>query len=149
MKFAGSSSSVNGKSPDNTKKLPCYRCGRNILESLVNSKRPLAIAAARLVTLPQYVDPKRRSLEVYQAKPPLRGRLIIFAEQEDLLESDPMDNIHSASSTLSPIRVSMDVNQKPLEFEVDTGAAVSVFLQKQRIKTYTGEAILSLVRFRI
>ena len=127
-----------------------------ILESLVNSKRPLAIAAARLVTLPQYVDPKRRSLEVYkrlhlshQAKPPLRGRLIIFAEQEDLLESDSMHNIHSASSTLSPIRVSMDVNQKPLGFEVDTGAAVSVFLQKQRIKTYTGEAILSLVRFRI
>jgi len=66
-----------------------------------------------------------------------------------------MFNIHTAGSTSSPpIVVTMTVHQKPLQFEVDTGAAVTVIseptfksvfpLEKLTtsnalLKTYTGE----------
>ena len=67
-----------------------------------------------------------------------------------------MYNIHSAESTAPPIWVTLKVHQKPIRFEVDTGAAVSVIseatyksafptvtLSKSEVllKTYTGELI--------
>ena len=163
MKFAGSSSNVNGKSPD-TKKLPCYRCGRNHPGVPCKFKEATCHRCGKVGHIAPVCRSKKKvpgGVQKTSPFPPGKATIegktdYLPAEQEDLLESDPMHNIHSASSTLSPIRVSMDVNQKPLEFEVDTGAAVSVISAETKnsvfprlplsasrvvLKTYTGEAM--------
>ncbi len=75
---------------------------------------------------------------------------------QDSSEDDVMFNIHTGSSS-PPMLVKLEVNQKPVQFEVDTGATVTVIddrtlksvfphmpLSKSNIvlNTYTGEICL-------
>ena len=123
MKFAGLGSSINVKSSD-TKKLPC-RCGHNHPGVPCKFKEATCHRCGKVGHIAPVCRSKKKvpgGVQKTSPFPPGKATIegktdYLPAEQEDLLESDPMHNIHSANSTSSPIRVSMEVNQKPLEFE--------------------------------
>ena len=80
-------------------------------------------------------------------------------DDEDSLEEPYLYNIHQTESSSPPIWLKVEVNQKPLKFELDTGAAVSVISDitfkavfpdltlspsNVRLRTYTDEAVTVL-----
>ena len=144
----------------NTGKSSCHRCGRHPAGMPCRFKDATCHRCGKV----GHIAPVCRKKGSPKKHPPSQTQeKQVSSEPTDPLEDIALYNIHKTDSSAPPIHVTMQVNQKSLKFEVDTGAAVSVISESTRrsvfpdsrlwksditLRTYTGEAMTVLGELR-
>lgn len=144
--------SVNGK------KNSCHRCGRHPAATPCRFKDATCHHCGKV----GHIAPVCRKKG--QKKPAAEHKeKVVSSEDPNPLEDIALCNVHQAGSAAPPIHVTMQVNGKSLQLEVDTGAAVSVVAERTyktifpdeklwksgiTLRTYTGEAMSVLGEIR-
>ena len=166
LKGDSPAASVNQATPNASreKAKPCYRCGRKHDARLCKFKDAICrrcgkqghISPACKTASPPPVDTRKRNYRPYRKKCPDASNQWLDVEDTD--NKLPMF-ILSGEVSQPPIMINMILDGLPVDFEMDTGAAVTVMSEEKfgqlfpghplerssiKLKTYTGEPMTTV-----
>ena len=134
---------------------PCYHCGKkNHLPKECYFKSAVCRKCNKKGHISKVCKPRQQKGDSPSSGNPHKKTQWVQAEDTSDSEELPVLRVHNKSS--HPIWVKMKINDKPLQMEVDTGAAVSIISETTKnrlypmvsltapsvvLRTYTGEAM--------